>query len=203
MDWRAFSIDSGGVTATITFLILLFAWIIGILLVPVSDWLWRKTDLSKKGYRESAGRYWTVFQCAVENKVITHNCDKFKIASAEERCLDCCAFVQRQVYHQIHEYLKSTRNDWRGMVMKLQAEARFYQNVLGTVVVIIVGGLAFQKIWFGVWWSPGAGRWAFSMLPLVLIGVGAWFGWREKVNAQWERHFAMLAVSLRARGLLK
>jgi hypothetical protein len=188
IDLHSFAVSSGGVAATCTFVGLVIAWIIGLILAPIGELV-----LSPKRYKdvfeETAGRYHEVFERAIDEKVITHKCAN----SRGKPHPGCCDKMPRHSYHQLHEYLKALRPDWQAMVTKLQAEARFYQNILAASVVVIVGNLAFHEPWFGYYWSW---HWAISIVPLVAVGYVAWEGWRRKVESQWERQFAMFAAAL-------
>ena len=84
------------------------------------------------------------------------------------------------------------------MVTKLQAEARFYQNIIAAAIFVLIGDLAFQALRLKSWWNF---QWEISLVPLVVIGCIAYQGWRRQVKAQWERHFALLATSQGERGL--
>ena len=104
-----------------------------------------------------------------------------------------CKRMERQAYHQIHEHLKACSDEVSGTVAKLQAESTFYQNAVAAVILIFLGNLASEPLWYGHW----SWLWFFSMLPLLVVGGVAYYGWFEKVQTIWLRQFAMLAMSLK------
>jgi hypothetical protein len=181
----------GATYAFLSVAILVVAWSIGMLIYPLGHLLWKlpKGNNCLKRERDNDPE---LFALAVERKIITHHCKKCPKDHPED-----CDVLAGIAHSQIHEYLKAEDDEWRSMLMKLQAEIVFYASSTAALVSVILGSIVFtQMYYYGVHVIP-IRWWLADLIPLGFFASLSLYGWSKRVETMWSRQFAMLSYALR------
>jgi hypothetical protein len=180
-------------------------WIIGLLLTPFGDMLWRGRQ-RKQVFLNAVAANPTIFLRAQQAGILAQ---KYGVAlwqpDPKQEDLTHRAEVSSAIYQQLHEYLKDRKPEWRGLLSKTQAEVTFYANVSAALLLALAGELIMTAV--AAWALPktpahladrlGLAYWAISLLPILLLLAAALIGLKQKQERLWSRQVALLVNDLR------
>lgn len=181
-------------------------WMLGFMLNPLGDHLLgcsRRDD----NYCKAVERFKELLLKAAQLEIVESGfAAKISAEDSAQARLQLIE-IREELFQQINVHLKGRQPEWRGLLLKIQAEMMFYANVSAGLMAVIAAEALLTPLAFyllsinlgGLSARSLVGYGACSLLPLLPAAI-SWREMHDKYKQLWTRQMALLVADFRTRG---